>query len=226
MSTEQKLNDAAGVPTIVVPVITDEEKPEKSGFFSIKKKEKKPKKKKNIKSEKKEKKPKVRVPNQTLSMLPFVRYEGNHIVLKNGVMDILQITTTDLNTLNESDEMLMIYQRVRFMRSYAYDYKEVSLNFPSNTSIQQEYWRKKREETQDPINHKYIDRKLFELNFLEEKRTDREFFLFIYGSNKEQLSERRRMAENHFKNSFPLVRITKEKKIDVLCVLNNQNSKL
>ncbi|KFK76641.1 hypothetical protein DJ87_5208 [Bacillus cereus] len=143
MSTEQKLNDAAGVPTIVVPVITDEEKPEKSGFFSKKKKEKKPKQKKNIKSEKKEKKPKVRVPNQTISMLPFVRYEGNHIVLKNGVMDILQITTTDLNTLNESDEMLMIYQRVRFMRSYAYDYKEVSLNFPSNTSIQQEYWRKK-----------------------------------------------------------------------------------
>lgn len=56
MSTEQKLNDAAGVPTIVVPVITDEEKPEKSGFFSIKKKEKKPKK--NIKKEKKRKKAK------------------------------------------------------------------------------------------------------------------------------------------------------------------------
>ncbi|MEK4729781.1 hypothetical protein [Bacillus sp. FSL K6-1218] len=53
MSTEPKLNDAAGVPTIVVPVITDEEKPEKFGFFSRKKKEKKPKK--NIKKEKKKK---------------------------------------------------------------------------------------------------------------------------------------------------------------------------
>ncbi|MDR5021421.1 hypothetical protein FOL75_04980 [Bacillus thuringiensis] len=230
MNDEQKLNNTElePVPTIVVPVITDEQQSEGSGFFSFKKKKSKVKSQKNksVKKEKQEKKQKVRVSNQTISILPFVRCEDHHIVLKDGVMDILQITTIDLESLNQSDELLMIYQRVRYIRSYIYDYKEISLNFPANTSVQQEYWQKKREQTRDPIDHKYIDRKLFELKFLEEKRTNREFFLFIYADNQEQLDERRRIVEGHFKTSFPLVRISKEKKKDVLCVLNNQNSKL
>lgn len=226
MANEKLLRDLEeSVPTIVVPVVSEEEKSKYTSVLLKRKKQGSSKKSKN-KPLKKEKKKKVRVLSQTTSILPFLRYEDNHVVLKDGVMDILQISSIDLDSLNQSDELSMIYQRVRFVRSYVYDYKEISLNFPADTSMQQEYWRKKLEQASDPIDQKYIKRKLFELEFVEEKRTNREFFLFIFADNEDQLKERRRNVEALFKTSFPLMRITKEKKLDVLCKLNNQNSKL
>ncbi|MEK5500991.1 hypothetical protein [Bacillus sp. FSL M8-0168] len=172
----------------------------------------------------KEKRKKVysRVPE----IIDFLRMEDDHIVTKNGVMDILQISSIDIDSLNEQDLMSMVYQVLRFLRSYSDDIKVNSLNFPANTSVQQEYWQKKREENSNPSLLKFIDRKLFELKFLEEERTNREFFLFIYADDKELLSERRRMAINQFKSSFPLTKLSNEKKRSVLFMLNNPNSKL
>lgn len=172
----------------------------------------------------KEKRKKVysRVPE----IIDFLRMEDDHIVTKNGVMDILQISGIDIDSLNEQDLMSMVYQVLRFLRSYSDDIKVNSLNFPANTSVQQEYWQKKREENSNPSLLKFIDRKLFELKFLEEERTNREFFLFIYADDKELLSERRRMAINQFKSSFPLTKLSNEKKRSVLFMLNNPNSKL
>ncbi|MGG3881426.1 hypothetical protein [Bacillus smithii] len=178
------------------------------------------------KQKKKERKKKAHVPLRTIDILPFVRLEEDHIVLKEGVMDILQISSLDIDSLSEDDLSLLIYQSARFLRSYQFDFKAVSMNFPSNTKVQQEYWKKKREQTTDEQRLKFIDQKLYELKFLEEERTNREFFLFLYAEDKYKLAERKRICKNLFKNSFPLQELTPEKKKSILFILYNQNTKL
>jgi len=178
------------------------------------------------KQKKKEKKKKPRVPLRTIDILPFVKLEEDHIVLKEGVMDILQISSLDIESLSQHDLNRLIWENTRFLRSYQFDFKEVSMNFPSNTKVQQEYWSKKREQTTDEKRLKFIDQKLYELKFLEEERTNREFFLFIYAEDKYKLSERKRICKNFFKNSFPLRELTPEKKKSILFILYNQNTKL
>lgn len=179
---------------------------------------------KQIKPKKKEKKQKVL--SQTPSVLPFISIERDWIVLKDGVMDILQITSKDLNSLNEEETAMMIHFHSVLYKSYYPSIKEVSLNFPANTSKQTQYWLKKKERTTDPLRLKFIERKLFELSYLEKERTNREFYLFIFADNEHQLEERRRQVRKSSQRSFPLVPISNEKKIDILYLLNNQNSKL
>lgn len=84
----------------------------------------------------------------------------------------------------------------------------------------------KKEKTSDPLRLKFIDRKLFELDYLERERTNREFFLFIYADTPEQLEERKKQVIRSMQHSFPLEKLTLDKKIDVLFLLNNQNSKI
>lgn len=175
---------------------------------------------------KEKKKKKERVLNQTPSLLPFTELEKDHIVSKDGVMDILQIKAKDLYSLSEEERTLMIYSRSAMFRSYFPSIKEVSLNFPSNTSIQRRYWTKKKEKTTDPLLLRYIERKIYELGYLEKERTNREFFLFIYADNEQQLSERKRQIMKSAYNCFPLMLVSNDKKLDILYLLNNHNTKL
>lgn len=210
---EQKLS--------VTPIIVTNQPEPKKSKFKLKPSLLKFKKKKPKKVKKKEK-----VLRHTPEILPFLRIENDCIVMKNGVMDILQITTRDLYSTSEQELQIALFSQAKFMRSYYEAYKIVALNFPSNTAKQRNYWLKKQEQTEDLLRLKFIDRKLFELEFLEKERTNREFFLFLYANDKEQLYERKNYVSRHFQQMFPLRELTIEKKQDVLFKLNNQNSKL
>lgn len=210
------------ITPIVVPTYSEKEN-EKKGFFQKYKMKKQ--KRKQMKQEKvKEKKEKVL--RQTPSILPFLQIDNDYILMKEGVMDILQIETKDLYSLNDTDLQVLLLARARFYRSYYEPLKVIALNFPSNTEKQKEYWLKKRGQTDDPLKLQFIDRKLFELDFLEKERTNREFFLFIYAENEQQLEERKQQVLRGMQQSFPLKKLSVEKKKDVLFVLNNQNTKL
>lgn len=175
---------------------------------------------------KKKKVKKERVLNRTPELLPFLTIEDDYIELKNGVMDILQISSRDLHSLSEEEKQMMIYSRAGHFKSYFPGLKEVSLNFPTNTSKQKTYWMKKKDKTEDPLRLRFIERKLFELDFLEKERTNREFFLFVFAENESQLRERKQQLMKSGHRSFPLQVISIEKKIDTIYLLNNQNTKL
>lgn len=225
---EKSMADKEEVKPIVVPSYLDQTKKEKGSlFFKRRTKIIKSKEQKELeKREKAKKKREGRMLRQTPQVLPFLQIHDDYILLKKGVMDILQIDTRDLHSLNEDDLQYLLYGKTRFLRSYYHSYKEVVLNFPSNTEKQKEYWLKKRERTDDPLRLKFIDRKLFEFDFLENERTNREFFLFIYADNRQQLEERRTFVVRGMMTSFPLKKLTKRKKQDILFLLCNQNTKL
>ncbi|MFD1705235.1 hypothetical protein ACFSCZ_00535 [Siminovitchia sediminis] len=211
------------IKPIIVPKYNENSDPKKRGFIQKLKQRKQEKKKKQ---ELEDKGKKAKLLRQTPSILPFLQIHDDYILLKDGVMDIFQIESKDLYSRNDEDLKFLLMARSRFFRSYFESIKEVAMNFPSNTEKQKAYWRKKRERTDDPLRLKFIDRKLFELEFLEKERTNREFFLFVYADNVHQLEERKKQIIRGMQQSFPLKELSIEKKEDVLFMLNNPNTKL
>lgn len=222
-STEQEVEiNQEEMETIVVPIYQDKEK-EKVGFLQrrkLKKEEKKKRKQSQLENKR------VNLLRQTTSLLPFLQIHDDYIMMKDGYMEIYQIETKDLYTRNDEDLNYLMLSLTKFYRSYYDDMKIIAMNFPSNTERQRKYWQKKLESADDPVRIGFINRKLFELDFLEKERTNREFFLFLYADNEQQLSERKKQVVRSMQQAFPLATLTKEKKQDVLFILNNQNTKI
>jgi len=169
---------------------------------------------------------KEKVLRQIPEILPFVQIQDDHVILKHGVMDILQIETRNIHALNDADLNYLLMNRTRFLRSYFRSYKEVILNFPANTEAQRTYWLKKRKRTSSPVRLEYIDQKLKEFDFLERERSNREFFLFVYADDNQELADRKHDAIQGMQQAFPLTELTRKKKEQILFLLNNQNTKL
>ncbi|WP_010529462.1 hypothetical protein [Lentibacillus jeotgali] len=163
---------------------------------------------------------------QTPEILPFLQIHDDYILLKDGVMDILQIQTKNIHALNDADLNVLLMNRTRFLRSYFRSYKEIILNFPANTEAQRTYWLKKRKNTTSPIRLEYIDQKLVEFDFLERERSNREFFIFVYADDKQELTDRKNDAMQGMQQAFPLTELPQTKKEQILFLLNNQNTKL
>lgn len=182
--------------------------------------------KKDLQEEMKKQGKKPKILKQTSDILPFVQIDDDYILLKEGVMDIFQVQTKNIHALNDTDLNYLLLNRAQFLRSYFRSFKEVILNFPSNTEVQRAYWLKKQQQATNPSRLKYIEQKLFEFEYLERERYNREFFMFIYADNKEELEDRKHDCMQGMQNSFPLKKLAKSKKEQILFLLNNQNTQL
>lgn len=210
----------------VIPIKKgNKEQSKKKKPFSLKNKLQRKGKEKTEKTNKPENK-QARVLRQTPSLLPFLQNHDTYIMKKEDVMEIYQIDTKDLYTRNVDDLNQLISGLAVFFRSYLESVKFIGMNFPCNTESQRVYWEKKLSKAKDQVRIRFIERKLFELDYLEKERTNREYFLFIYADNEQQLEDRKKMAIRMMNMSFPLKELSKEKKEDVLFILNNQNTKL
>ena len=163
---------------------------------------------------------------QTSNILPFMQIHDDHILLKDGVMDVFQVQTKNIHALNDVDLNYLLLNRAQFLRSYFRSFKEVILNFPTNTELQRTYWLRKKQQATNASRLKYIEQKLFEFEFLENERYNREFFMFVYAGDKEELIDRKYDCKQGMQNSFPLREISKEKKKQIFFLLNNQNTQL
>lgn len=208
------------IKPIIVPSYT-EEKVSKKSFLK-----KYPFFLKNKKAKKKVER-KSHVLRKTPMIMPFIDITDEYIVMKKGYfMDIFQIMPSDLHSLTDNDITVKLLENARFYRSFSSQHKVVGLNFPANTEKQRLYWERKKEKTTDPLRLRFINRKLFELEFLERERTNREFFLFIYAKSTQTLEDEKKQVVRGMRQSFPLQTLTKEKKQDILFMMSNQNSKL
>jgi len=163
---------------------------------------------------------------QTSNILPFMQIHDDYILLKEGVMDIFQVQTKNIHALNDVDLNYLLLSRAQFLRSYFRSFKEVILNFPTNIEVQRTYWLKKKQQASNASRLNYIEQKLFEFEFLERERYNREFFMFVYADDKEELADRKHDCKQGMHNSFPLQEISRDKKEQILFLLNNQNTQL
>lgn len=182
--------------------------------------------KKAFQKDMKEQDKKPNMLKQTSTILPFMQIHDDYILLKEGVMDVFQVQTKNIHALNDVDLNYLLLNRAQFLRSYFRSFKEVILNFPTNTEVQRAYWLKKKQQANNTSRLKYIEQKLFEFEFLESERYNREFFMFVYADDKEELADRKQDCKQGMQSSFPLQEITKDKKEQILFLLNNQNTQL
>ncbi|SFD59941.1 hypothetical protein [Bacillus sp. UNCCL81] len=160
-------------------------------------------------------------------IIPVIDLTGNGFIeLRNGeFMEILQLTTKDVYSLNEEDKNLNIYSFAFFLQSYLEDMKIVPLNFPVDTTIQQQHIQRKLERTDNQLYVPFLKKKLEELRFIEKNRTNREYYLFLYSESEFTLKNKAIQVERLLQRTTPISLLSEEKKIAILYKLNNLNSK-
>lgn len=180
----------------------------------------------HVQKQKKETKPKVK--SSFADIAPVIDLTGNGFLElsdEKGYMDIVQLTSSDIYSLNESDKTKKIYQFATFLQSYNHDFKIIPFDFPVNTSSQQRHILEKIQQAKKPTYRQGLEQKLQELQFIEQRRTNREFFLFLYADDEFTLQSRTAEVEGQLSAVCPVITLTDEKKINILYKLNNLNSK-
>ena len=175
---------------------------------------------------KKEKPPQIK--KLIAEIIPIVDYtESGLFQLKGeGFFDIWQIQSKDIFAMNEKEASFHIYSLASGFQSYQEAFKVVSLNLPVSTEQQQQYLEKKLERSQNHLYERFLQQKLKELQFLEWGRTNREYFVFIYGKTELMVKERREDLIRYLQRTTPLIEVNDKKKIELIYKLYNQNAKL
>lgn len=202
-----------------------------------KRKKEKPKKlsrkeKKQLKKEEKQKRKELKeeykkVDKNILDILPFLEIaEDDTFKTKNGYIDIFQIDTKDLNSLNYNDANRHIFDFSNFLRNYIDDMKIISMTFPVNTQIQQQHILKKIESTDNEIYREFLYKRLDQLIAIEEKRKNREFYLMLFYEDEKTKREREIQLLRLSSSAVKISRLDLDKKLRIIFKLNNQNSKI
>ncbi|PGS01141.1 hypothetical protein [Bacillus pseudomycoides] len=185
------------------------------------------KEKKAKKAKKKEKPPHIK--KSIAEVIPIIDMTESGVFEfreEQGFVDILQIQGTDIYSMNEEEAEYAIYHLAHYYQSYQESIKIVSMNFPVSTEPQQRFLLKKIETCQNPLYERFLVQKLKELQYLEWGRTNREYFLFVYGENEFVVKERVESSKRYLQRCIPLLEMEEEKKIEILYKLHNQNSKI
>lgn len=187
-------------------------------------KEKKKLKKKELKEIRKEDK---KVLLTTKELLPFKDADDDDsIITKMGHIDIFQIDSKDIYSLNEIERKMHIYSFVSFLRGYVYDFKLISMKFPVNTLKQQRFLEKKLKECDNEIYANFLKEKLDQLIFLEENRQNKEFYIMIFIKDTDNKEEVKGLLLRNQNIAIQLKPLEVEKKLKILFKLNNPNTKL
>lgn len=161
------------------------------------------------------------------SLLPIIRYDDNNncFEMKNGkYMDLIGITTKDLEALSYDEMEWDILSFARFYKTFGSDVKIIGMNFPTNTKPQQQYVIHKLKTTKNEIYKHFLSEKLSELEWIEKNRTDREYYLMFFSDSPLKHKDNINILQKSLGANGLVFFMNKEKKIQILFKLNNKNS--
>lgn len=184
--------------------------------------------KKQLKKEKKDlRKAQREVDPNVMDLMPILDLHDDFIKTETGFMNIYQVDSKDVSSLNEDELERHIRDFTYFLKAYQDDIKFVCMQFPVNTKVQQDNINKKIENTTNIIHITFLQKRLWELKELEKKRFNKEFFIFMFSNeNIDEAIERENLLFRLSNNSIPLFKIDEEKKLKILFKLCNLNSKI
>ena len=163
----------------------------------------------------------------TKELLGFVDVDDDDsIIMKNGYLDIFQIDSKDIYSLTDVETTMNIYNFIAFLRSYPFDIKLITMNFPVNTLKQQEFIKKKIKECDNEKYYYELIEELEQLVYLESTRQNREFYIMIFIKDTEEKDSIKRTLFRSQNIAVQLIPLTVEKKLKILFKLNNPNTKL
>lgn len=117
--------------------------------------------------------------------LPIIRYNKDYkcFQCKTGYMNILQVITKDIVNASEDEIEYDIAKLTKYNQLEYEDYKITALNYPCNTMKQQAYLHHKLDTIKNKNFQKYLKNSLYELEWIQDRKSKREFFLSIYSDS-------------------------------------------
>ncbi|MED4292841.1 hypothetical protein [Priestia megaterium] len=179
------------------------------------------------KEKKKNKPPEVK--KSVVDIIPVIdRTDSGLFQLKDngGFFGIWQLQSADINAMQDQEAGRNIYTLAKGYQGHEEAFKIVSLNLPVSTQKQQQYLEKKIREAKNALSLRFLQKKLKELQYLEWGRTNREYFLFLYGSTESAVKDQMIQLMRDIQLAVPLLPVSDEKQISLLYKLYNQNAKL
>lgn len=168
----------------------------------------------------------IKIDRNIYKIVEVQKFEDEFIKLKNGYMDILEIEGKDIFSLNaeELNRDLNLFHGMYKVLNI--DSKQVSMKFPVNTQRQKEYIKYKLNNSDNPIHKEFLQDKLFELEYLEQNRYNKEYYLFIFSENLENIKNTKKTIIRILSNAINIHEIHENKKRLILKKLNNLSSKI
>lgn len=183
--------------------------------------------KQRLKEEKKALKKELKELNKSIiDIFPIGDYEESFFKTTYGYMNIYQIQSKEVYSLNEKEQEKHMCDFASFLRIYSDDIKIISMQFPVNTYLQQENIRKKLKAATHPMHKHFLTKRLNELVFLEKHRYNKEFFIMIFSNSLKDIQEKENLLFRLSNENIPITNIDCDKKIKILFKLSNQNSKI
>lgn len=157
-------------------------------------------------------------------ILPLATFEAGSFRMQDGTyMNMVQIVTKDLSHLTPDALAFDELQFAKFYMSYSGDCKIIALNFPTNTKEQQKYFNHKLENTRNPIYRQFLSDNLELLQRVEKQKTEREYYIFYFGENIEEL-QNNEMKILATLGAYDMIHtIPDEKKRQIIEKINNKS---
>jgi hypothetical protein len=182
---------------------------------------------KNVISERKVKEKKAKVKSSFADISPIVDITNNDFFeMRSGeYLEIIQIETKDIYSLNSSDLNDDINNLANFYTVFTSDIKIVPLNVPLNLEEQKDHIYRQIKKCKNAVYKALLEDRLKELQVLEQGRTNREYFIFLYADEEKKLLEKLHQAKMLLSRSNAPIELTAEKKINILNQIFNPNTK-
>lgn len=181
----------------------------------------------NLVLEKERKEKKAAVKSSFAQISPIVDVTNNDFFeMRSGeYMEIIQIESKDIYSLNDTDLSNDIQNLSTFLTAYMEDIKIVPLNIPLNLEKQKRFIHKRLRQNKIAAYQSFLESRLREFDNLEKHRTNREYFIFMYSEEEKKLLEKLHQIKNLLARSNPVTELSLEKKINILFQMFNPNTK-
>lgn len=183
--------------------------------------------KKKGKSEEKENKPEIIKTN--LEILPIRYYDNSSesfVLSDESYMDIFGIIPRDVEKMAADELRNEVGNFISLLRTSGVDLKFVSMNFPLNTARQREILEYHKSTVKDAVRIKWIDRQIAELKRVDSNVHTSNFYLFIFGSNREEFIKNKQDISKQLCSGIDALaeKIPRHQKIQILLKLCNMNN--
>lgn len=163
------------------------------------------------------------------TLIPIKDYDEQleaFLYCDNTYFDLLKINAKDLQNASNEAVQMDCMQFIKMFRTYGDDLKILALNFPNDTGKQQKYFRHVLKRTENPIYRYFIEEQLDKLDLVQQDMTEREYYLMVFGKDKNDLQTKRNEIRGLLGRNGLLEFLDYKKKIHILFKLCNQNTRI
>lgn len=119
-------------------------------------------------------------------IMPIVAWDEEYnvgVMYDGTIVDVLGVISKNLASASDSDVAFDIACWDKLYKTYPGDLKIIGFNFPTNTDEQQEYFRHLLKRTRNPVYREQLTIRLSELEYISDKRKDREYAILFYAKD-------------------------------------------